>query len=85
VTGTWVESLPPTFDPATRISPELPWIPAEGASYVAGFERPGIMGAPLLSFARRDDADSAGARVGGYVLDWSAVRSTPAHLAPPAP
>lgn len=85
VTDSWVEALPAGYERADRSRAPLTWIPAEQASYVVGFERPRVMGVPALSFEMVSDATEAARRVGGRVVDWPAMRTTPAHQIPDGP
>lgn len=79
----WVEALPAGYDPAAPGTAPLPWLDAADAHYVVGFERPGTMGRPALSFASPDQASEAASRVGGRVVDWSALSNAPHDTDPP--
>lgn len=78
----WVEVLPPDVDPARRSTTPLPWLRAEQAHFVVGFERPGTMGRPALSFATAAYAAEAAARIGGGTASWEALLTTPHHEDP---
>jgi nitrous oxide reductase accessory protein NosL len=55
----FVEVMDPSEDPMKAHLEEHPWIPAEQAFYVVGIERRGIMGAPVLTYATRAEAEAA--------------------------
>jgi nitrous oxide reductase accessory protein NosL len=50
--ATYVESLPSNFDPKKNLVIPLPWINANDAVYILGFQRPRVMGTPILSFSK---------------------------------
>ena len=78
----FVELLDPAADP-TQISPEArPWALAEGAHFVVGVARPGIMGATVLTYATAAEATAAAKKPGGKVKSWAELQAMP-QLTPP--
>ncbi|MFT7521865.1 MAG: nitrous oxide reductase accessory protein NosL [Kiritimatiellia bacterium] len=77
-----VESVPGGFEPASKDTSARPWVSAKTAFYVVGFERPGIMGKPVASFERADEAAAAAERLGGRVVTWEQLRKTPSYEVP---
>jgi copper chaperone NosL len=71
----WVEAAP--ADVELVATAPLPWVAAEGAYFVVGFERPGVMGRPGLAAADPAVAAALAERFGGRVVDWAAVSGTP--------
>lgn len=69
----WVEEAP---DVAVGRD-ERRWLPAEGAWFVFGVERPEVMGVPALVFDDHDAAEARAAQLGGHAVPWSSVRETP--------
>ena len=53
----FVEALDPKADPKKTDPKARPWISAEKASYVTGVPRPNVMGAPVLVYQKRSDAE----------------------------
>lgn len=78
----WVEVLPADATLDQLGHEPHPWAPAETAHYVAGVERPHVMGAPILSYASAGEADAAAARLGGYRTSWQSLNDTPFAEAP---
>lgn len=78
----WVEVVPGDFDIGTAAALPLPLLAVEEATYVVGFTRPLVMGRPALAFEAVDEARSAAARLGGFVVGWETLRATPSHLDP---
>lgn len=82
----WVEAVPPGVAPDALGTAPLPWLPAEQAWYVAGFERPLVMGVPLLSYAEPDAARTAAQGLRGHVSRWEQVAGASFdQVPPPAP
>lgn len=67
----WVEALPKDADPRRPDVTPRPWFPAAELHHVLGIARPGIMGAPVMSYAAAADAHAVVARAGGEVLPWT--------------
>ena len=82
VLGTWVEALPSDYDATKHDTALQPLVPAESATYVVGFERPRVMGRPTLAFSEPALAEAAAEKVGGHVVDWPKMTSTPSHQVP---
>jgi nitrous oxide reductase accessory protein NosL len=59
VEAIFVETMKPDEDPMQSHTGEHPWIHADEAVFVVGIERPGIMGAPVLTYANQSDAEHA--------------------------
>jgi len=72
----WVEVIAPEVGAGERSLHDHPWRLAEDAWFVVGIERPGIMGAPVLAFAERTEADSAArADSDARVVDWQGLEA----------
>lgn len=80
--ATWVEALPEGLDLGARDAAQQPWILAEGARYVVGFERSGVMGLPVGSYASAEAASLAASALAGREATWSALRATPFNELP---
>jgi copper chaperone NosL len=61
VVASFVEVMQPSEDPAIRDTEEHSWVPAEGASFVIGVPRSGIMGKSVLAYRAKAEADSMSA------------------------
>ena len=72
----WVEALPADVDPASGDASERPWIQADDAFFVIGFERVGVMGTPVLAFASEAEANGAATRLHARALRWTEVVTT---------
>jgi nitrous oxide reductase accessory protein NosL len=71
----FVEVMSPDEDPSQPHTGSHEWVPADDAVYVTGIERPGIMGAPVLTYAVRSDAERMAARHDGtQILDVAGLR-----------
>lgn len=71
----FVEVMAVDEDPRQAHTGPHPWLRAEEASFVVGIDRPGVMGAPVLSYATRGEAERvAGSHEGAQVLDLDALR-----------
>ncbi len=70
----FVEVMPPEAKASIHDRAALPWAKAANASYVVGFSRPGIMGAPVLVFADTKAAKTAAIRERGRMVDWAGLR-----------
>lgn len=82
VEQTWVEVLPADLGLDQLGKVEYPWLPADQAHYVAGIERPLVMGVPTLSYATAQGAELAAERTGGQRTTWTKLRQTPFHEVP---
>jgi copper chaperone NosL len=71
-----VEVLAPDEDPADRDRGAHAWVDADDASYVVGVERRGIMGPPVLAYAKRVDAErAASGHDGAHVFDRAGLEA----------
>lgn len=74
--STFVEVMSPGEDPGQGHFGEHPWVRLEDAVYVVGVHRRGIMGEPVLAYARKDEAESvAVAHSGAQVLNSLELRA----------
>ena len=71
----WVEALPADADPRRPDVAPRPWYPAAELHHVLGIARPGIMGAPVMSYAAAAEARAVVARSGGEVLPWTELQA----------
>lgn len=69
----WVETLAADADPAADDVADRPWAHASDAAFVLGVERERVMGAAVLAFATRADADAAASRLGARAASWDEV------------
>ncbi len=69
-----VEVMEPEEDPRESHTGPHPWIPAEEGVYVVGIERSGIMGAPVLVYRSRADAERVTLGTTARILDYEALR-----------
>ena len=75
VAAVFVEVMSAEEDPGERHLGVHPWVPAEDAIYVVGIDRPGIMGAPVLTYADRSDAERViASHAGAQILDLAGLR-----------
>lgn len=73
--GVWVEANDPAADPMPPDTAARPWVTAQSASYVLGVPRERIMGAPVVVYAARGDADRvAGAAPGRRATDFEGLK-----------
>jgi copper chaperone NosL len=71
----FVEVLQPEQDPSQPHFGPHPWVPAADAFYVVGIDRPGIMGAPVLTYAARSEAEHVAAQhAGTQIFDAAELR-----------
>lgn len=71
----FVEVMDPSEDPGRAHTGEHAWLPVDEAVYVVGIDRPGIMGAPVLTYATRQAAEQVASKYpGARVLDAAALR-----------
>lgn len=82
--ATFVEVLPQGLDLRGMDSGAQAWVPAAEAHYVVGFERPGVMGLPVGSFASAEGAALAASALSGRKATWNALRTTPFNELPAA-
>ncbi len=82
--ATFVEGLPEGLDLHGMDSVVQPWVSAEDAHYVVDFERPGVMGLPVGSFASAQGAALAASALSGRQATWNALRATPFNELPGA-
>jgi nitrous oxide reductase accessory protein NosL len=79
----FVEVMDPREDPARPHTGAHPWAAAEDVVYVVGIERPGVMGAPVLTYADGSAAEQVIAQhtaaqaldIDGLRLWWDARES----------
>ena len=82
--GVWVEGVPVSLDVTAPPGPAGGWLEAANTTCAVGFDRPMTMGRPALCYARAEDAAAAATRLGGYAVDWAALRATGVGEDPPA-
>ena len=71
----FVEVMDPREDPARPHTGVHPWAAAEDVVYVVGIERPGVMGAPVLTYEDRGAAERVVAQhASAQALDIDALR-----------
>lgn len=76
VTRVQVEVMQPGEDPALGDVHAHAWVAADTAWYVVGVERRGIMGPPVLAYAKREGAEAvARGHDGRRVLDFAALEA----------
>lgn len=81
--ATFVEAMPAGVDLYQRDPAPRPWVRAEDATYVVGFQRIGVMGKPVGAFASVDGAAASAPGVEGHLCSWEALRLTPFNDVPP--
>jgi nitrous oxide reductase accessory protein NosL len=70
----FVEAMPPDVEqPLAHDTAPRPWIRAEKATFVTGFERKRIMGKPYLVYDERDSAARIAESLGARVVDWKTL------------
>jgi nitrous oxide reductase accessory protein NosL len=75
VEATFVEVMRPDEDPMQSHAGVHPWVPVNEAVFVIGLDRPGIMGAPVLAYANRTEAERVMAENSGtQQLDLADLR-----------
>lgn len=71
-----VEIMDSGEDPSLRQTHDHAWLAADRAWYVLGVERSGIMGPPVLAYARRAEAHAvAGRHEGARVVDFAGLQA----------
>lgn len=70
----FVEVMSKEEDPAKASTSEHPWAPAESAFYVVEVKRPGVMGAPVLSYPNAEVAQQAAQEHGGKVQSFDQLK-----------
>ncbi len=66
--------MDPGEDPIQSHTGSHPWIPAEQGVYVVGIERRGIMGAPVLVYRNRADAEQVTEGTRARILDFGQLK-----------
>ncbi|MGE0324740.1 MAG: nitrous oxide reductase accessory protein NosL [Polyangiaceae bacterium] len=72
----FVEVLASSADPSEPKTGSHVWKPAQDAFYVVGVERPGVMGAPVLSYASEGEATSSARRFHGKLRNFEQLRQS---------
>ncbi len=85
VEHTWVEVLPPDTPVDAIGTAPRPWADPADLFFVAGFDRPLVMGRPALSYATAAAADAAAAATGGFRTTWDQLLAAPINEDPPRP
>ena len=71
----FVEVMEPSEHPGESHPGPHPWIPAEEGVYVVGIPRPGVMGASVLIYRSRDDAEQVTEGTSATIVDFEGLRS----------